>query len=84
MSDMASKALLDALHGMLAESMTKALEDGEVSPAGWAAISKFLRDNGVLASTGLGKDAGDKFADLMARAAKSIEDYEGGSLTNRH
>lgn len=76
MSDKAPKDVLHALHARLAESMADALSSGEVSPAGWSAISKFLRDNGVVAAIGLEGEADDKFADLVKRANALIDAHK--------
>lgn len=78
MTEKAPKAALEALHGLVAASMSEALQSGEpVTAAQWTAIANFLKTNGVSATDGLGADADDSFARLMSNAKTLIDAHNG-------
>lgn len=78
MSKKTSKDVMEALHRLLAEALTKAIEDGEtvvtkegvetisVRPGTLAVAAKFLKDNGIF-----GVDLDDE---TMARLAQEVGD----------
>lgn len=43
----ATDELLSTLHGLLAKDMAKSLREGGAGAAQWAAIARFLKDNGI-------------------------------------
>ena len=66
----ASKEMMEALHSLLAEKFTDALNEGEVSPATLAAAAKFCKDNGIYGFDISDKkmhDLADRITDMIGR-----------------
>lgn len=70
----ADRSLLAQIHNLLAQNMLDRLRDGDLKATDWAAISKFLKDNGVDALTADKSPEEDAFEALFAEAQRKIEE----------
>lgn len=68
----ANAALLETIHGLIAEDMRKRLEEGACEAKDWAVIVKFLKDNNIDADVSANPDAEDAFANLVNAARQRI------------
>lgn len=69
MSSAATKAIMDALHGKVAQELIDRIEDGSATAADMSNAIKFLKDNGVEALP----DANSKVGEL----ARQFPTFDG-------